>query len=99
MVFFDIGQTANAGSHGHADAITIGIGHFNARIGQCLHAGGYAVLDEQVQLARFLGGHVRLDIEVANGAAEASAKGTDIHMFYRTDAAFAREGSLPTAVD
>merc|ERR1711964_825103 len=98
MVLLDIGQTADPGAHGNAYTIAILISHLHAGVIEGLHAGGYSILDEQIELARFLGRHVGLDIEIADRSAEACTERTDVHMLDRADTTLAREGRLPTAV-
>src|SRR5690606_26106379 len=62
-----------------------------------MEAGGQPVLDEQIELARFLGGQVLLDIKALDRAAEAGGKGGNVHVFKRTDAAAASQNTFPAA--
>src|SRR5690606_8119978 len=80
-----------------ADALTIGVGDLQAGITHCLEAGGQAVLDEQVELARLLGGQVFLDVEALDRTAETGRIGRDVHMLKRTDAAAASQNTFPAA--
>ncbi len=43
---FNVGQPADARSHGNADAFTVCIGDFDARVAHCLKAGSQTVLNE-----------------------------------------------------
>src|SRR5690606_34834409 len=95
VVLLDIGQTADTRPHGNADAITIGIGDLQPGLVQRTDSGGYAVMDEQVQLAGFLAGHVELVIEITDGTTGAAVQRTDVHVFDRPEAALARNGGLP----
>ncbi|MCY1415236.1 hypothetical protein D9M71_307100 [compost metagenome] len=96
-VVLDIGQTTDAGAHGHADALAIGIGDFQTGIAHRLETGCQAVLDEEVHLASFLGRQVVLDIEALDRAAKAGIEGRDIHMPDGTDATLPGQHALPTA--
>ena len=96
-VVLDVGQAADAGAHDHADALSVGIGDFQSGMSHCLEAGGQAVLNEQIELARFLGGQVLLDIETLHRAAEAGGEGGNVHVLKRTDAAAASQNTFPAA--
>ncbi|MNE24087.1 hypothetical protein D3C80_1173650 [compost metagenome] len=96
-VVLDIGQAANARTHGHADALAIGIGDFQTGIAHRLETGCQAVLDEEVHLASFLGRQVVLDIEAFDRAAKTGGESRDVHMPNGTDTTLARQHTLPTA--
>lgn len=98
-VVLDIGQAADTGTHGYADTLTIGVGDLQAGIANGLEAGGETVLDEQVELAGFLGGQVFLDIETLDRTTEAGGIGGQVHMLDRGDPAATGENTFPTARD
>ncbi|MNM68678.1 hypothetical protein D3C81_802420 [compost metagenome] len=96
-IVLDIGQATDTRAHGHADALAVGIGDFQAGVAHCLKAGGQAVLDEEVHLASFLGRQVVLDIEALDRATETGGKSRDIHMPDGPDATLSCQHTLPTA--
>src|SRR3569833_1366753 len=63
MCLLDQWLTADAGADVDADALGIGFGNFEARITDCLDAGGHAELDEDIHAARFLGTEILLDVK------------------------------------
>jgi hypothetical protein len=93
--FFDIGQTANTRAHGHANALTVGIGDFQAGITHRLKTGGQAVLNEQVELAGFFDRQVFLDIEALYRAAKTGGIGRKVRVFDQTNATAASQNALP----
>jgi hypothetical protein len=61
--FFDVGQTADTRAHGHANALAVGVGDFQAGITHRLKTGRQAVLNEQVKLAGLFDRQVFLNLE------------------------------------
>src|SRR5471032_1427268 len=95
--FFDIGQAADTRTHGHADAFTVGVSDFQTTIAYCLKPCGQTVLNEQVELARFLDRQVFLDIEALYRAAKAGGIGRKVGVIDQTNATAASQNALPTA--
>src|SRR5690606_17358011 len=96
-VVLDVGQAANAGADGHANALPVGVADLQAGIAQRLDAGRDGVLDEQVQLAGVLGWQVLLDIKTAYRAADPSGKGGKVEMLDGGNATAPRQDPFPTA--
>eukprot|EP01132_Coremiostelium_polycephalum_P019401 gene19401-biopygen10627 len=95
--FFDIGQTANTRTHGHADALTVGVGDFQAGITHRLKTGCQAVLNEQVEFAGLFDREIFLDIEVLYRAAKTGGIGRKVRVFDQTNTTAASQNALPTA--
>ncbi len=72
---FDIGQTTDARTHGNADALTVCISDFKAGITHCLKAGREAILNKEIEAARFFGREVFFDVETLDRTAEAGGEG------------------------
>ena len=96
-VVLDIGQAADAGAHGHTDTLTIGVSDVQPGITHGLEAGSETVLDEQVELARLLGGEIFLDIEALERPAKTGGVGRQVHMLDQTDATAPGQNALPAA--
>ncbi|MOA03994.1 hypothetical protein D3C78_1235260 [compost metagenome] len=95
--FFDIGQATDTRAHGHANALAVGIGHFQAGVTHCLKTGCQAVLNEQIELAGFLDRQVLLNLEALYRAAKTGGVGRQVRMFNQTYATAASQNALPTA--
>ena len=91
----DIGQTANTRTHGHADALTVGIGDFEAGVTHRLETGCQAVLNEQVEFAGFFGRQVFFDVEAFYRAAKTGGIGRKVRVFDQTNATAASQNALP----
>src|SRR5690606_23762416 len=70
---------------------------FQPGIAHGLKTGGQSILDEQVELASFLGREVLLDLEALDRPAETSRIGGKIHVLDGADTATTGENPLPAA--
>ena len=95
--FFDVGQATDPRPHGHADALAVGVGDFQAGITHRLEPGRQAVLDEQVEFAGLFGRQVLLHLEAFHRAAKTGGVGRQVRVFDRTDATAASQNALPGA--
>src|SRR5690606_1629241 len=93
----DIRQPTDPGTHGNADPLPVLIGDLQAGIAHGLETGRQTVLNEQVQLARFLGREILLDIEVFDRSAKTGGEGGQIHVLDQADTTTAGENPLPAA--
>jgi hypothetical protein len=96
---FDGLEAAHARTHENADAIGVLLGHHQPRIAHGLHAGHHAVLHEGIHAARILRAHVRLEIEIANLAAEMGGEIRGVEAGHRADAAATRQDGRPSRRD
>ena len=95
--FFDIGQTANARTHGYADTLTVGVSDFQASITHCLKTSSQTVLNEQVEFAGLFDREIFLDIEPLYRAAKTGGIGRKVCVFDQTNTTAASQNALPTA--
>ena len=95
--FFDIGQTANTRTHCHTDALTIGVGNFQAGIAHSLKPGCQTVLNKQVKFSGFFDGEVILNVKALYRAAKTGGIGRKIRVFDQTNATTACQNALPGA--
>src|SRR5690606_29037978 len=90
---------ADTGTCGDADAQGIVTGLLQAGVPDRLHACGNAVMEKLVYAARFLGGDVLGDVEVAYRTTEARAECGHIEVGDRSDAAPAFTQSFPGVIN
>ena len=93
----DVAQATDTGAHSHADALTVGVGNFQTGITHRLEAGRQTVLDEQIELARFLDRQVLLDVETFHRTADAGGEGRQIDALNQAYATAPGQNTLPAA--
>ena len=99
MAFLDPRQSTDTGPYGDSDSLRIAVVDLKARGFDRLNAGGNAVVDERVILARILGRHIGGHIKVFDGSADATRELAGIKAIQHRDTTAAVDNALPAVVD
>ena len=99
VIVLDAGDAADAGTHGHTDAPTVGLRDLQSGIGEGLRAGRQTVMDELVHLLGVFFRDIGTRIEAIDRTAEAGTERGDIEVGDRFDAALSGEDVVPRGLD